>query len=69
MRRATAIGLVTVLLAAAGTVAVWFAHPARVARYAGSSGTVRATVTVAGAAPESVTLRIDGVEITAHKLP
>jgi hypothetical protein len=69
MRLARVIGLITILALATGAVLLWFVTPTRASRYAGESGSVRALVSVTGAAPERVTCDVGGVKIDAHKLP
>jgi hypothetical protein len=72
MRSAFRVGLVAILLAAAG-VTVWFVtRPRSAVRYAGAQGSVAATVALHldGPAPPSVTVDLgNGVRVVAARLP
>jgi len=72
MRAATRVGLVVILLAGAGAGILFFLRRPPSVRYAGSSGSVGATVSLRmeGPAPPSVTVDVgNGVRITAARLP
>jgi hypothetical protein len=72
MHRAFRLGLVVILLAAAGATALFFVRPHPQLRYAGSAAGVAATVALRldGPAPPSVTVDLgNGVRVIAARLP
>jgi hypothetical protein len=70
--RAATVGVVAVLAAAVGGVAVWLAHPRADVRYAGAQGAVRARVDLqlaGAAAPDEITVDLGSAgKIVAHRL-
>ncbi len=73
--RAAGVGVIAVLAAAAGAVAVWLAHPRSLAdvRYAGAQGAMRARVALqlgGASAPDEITVDLGAAgKIVARRLP